>query len=103
MIEYVEQRQGEYYAAGTRVPLGCIVAGYCEGQSPETIRQNFPSLSLEQVYGAVAYYLAHRQEIDEHLSATEQLVEDQRNRQELPPGMRERLAKARDEMHTPST
>ena len=103
MIEYVEQRHGEYYVVGTRVPLGCIVAGFHEGQSAETIRQNFLSLTLEQVYGAVAYYLAHRQEVDEHLRATEQLVEEQRSAQELPEGLRERLAKARDEMHTPSS
>jgi len=34
------------------------------GQSPETIAQSFPLLTLEQVYGSIAFYLGHRDEID---------------------------------------
>jgi uncharacterized protein (DUF433 family) len=38
------------------------VYSFKAGDSPETIRQNFSSLTLEQVYGAIAFYLAHEQE-----------------------------------------
>ena len=41
------------------------------GDSPETIRQNLSSLTLEQVYGAVAFYLAHEQEVDANIRAGE--------------------------------
>jgi len=55
--EYVEPRNGGYYLKGTRVPLDSIVYSVKDGESPETIRQNFPSLTLEQVYGAITFYL----------------------------------------------
>ena len=62
--DYIEQRDGGYYIAGTRVPLDCIVFEFRNGASPESIRQTFPTLTLEQVYGAVAFYLGHQAEVD---------------------------------------
>jgi len=62
--EYIERRNGGFYVAGSRVSLDSIVYSFKAGDSPETIRQNFSSLSLEQVYGAIAFYLAHEQEVD---------------------------------------
>ena len=35
----------------------------------EAIAQAFPVLTLEQVYGALTFYLAHRQDVDSYLSA----------------------------------
>lgn len=67
MVSYVEQRDGGYWVAGTRVSLDSVVYVFHEGQSPEMIRQSFPALRLEQVYGAIAYYLGHRAEIDAYL------------------------------------
>ena len=65
--EYVEQKDGAYRVAGSRVSLDSIVYEFLNGQAPETIQENFPTLSLEQVYGAITYYLAHRDEIDDYL------------------------------------
>ena len=62
--EYVEQREGGYYVANTRVSLDSIAYAFRGGESPETIQQNFPSLTLEQVYGAIAFYLGHQPEVD---------------------------------------
>ena len=70
--EYVEQRNGGFYVAGTRISLDSIVYSFNSGDSPETIRQNFSSLSLEQVYGAIAFYLAHEKEVDENIRQGEQ-------------------------------
>jgi uncharacterized protein (DUF433 family) len=70
--EYVEQRNGGYYVAGTRVSLDSIVYSFKAGDSPETIRQNFSSLTLEEVYGAIAFYLAHEQEVDANISEGEE-------------------------------
>jgi uncharacterized protein (DUF433 family) len=69
--KYVVQRNGGYYVAGTRVSLDSIAYGFRAGASPETIRQNFPSLTLEQVYGAIAYYLAHEAAVDANIRAGE--------------------------------
>jgi uncharacterized protein (DUF433 family) len=48
--EYIEQRNGGYYVAATRVSLDSIVYSFKSGDPPEPIRQNFSSLTLEQVY-----------------------------------------------------
>ena len=65
--QYIEQREGGYWIAGTRISLDSIVYAFLDGQTAESIAQAFPSLALEQVYGAIAYYLANREEIDAYL------------------------------------
>ncbi len=65
---YVETRDGGYWISGARVSLDSVVLAFAQGLSPETIAgECFPTLTLEQVYGAIAYYLANRTEIDSHL------------------------------------
>lgn len=56
-----------YRITGTRVSLDSIVYDYLSGLSPESIADSFDSLSLEQVYGAITFYLSHRDEVDRHL------------------------------------
>lgn len=73
--EYIEQRNGGFYIAGTRVSLDSIVYSFKAGDSPETIRQNFSSLTLEQVYGAITFYLAHEQEVDANIREGEAEIE----------------------------
>src|SRR5437016_4605190 len=58
---------GVYRVGNTRVMLDSVVAGFLDSESPEFIRQQYPSLTLEQVYGSIAYYLGHREEIDAYL------------------------------------
>ena len=75
---YVEERDGAYMILGTRVSLDSIAYAFVSGQSAETIAQAFPVLSLEQVYGAITYYLAHREELDGYLEARQQELEVKR-------------------------
>ena len=70
--EYVESRDGFYRVAGTRVSLDSIVYAFLSGQSAESIAQSFPVLTLEQVYGAITFYLANRETIDRYPEAQEQ-------------------------------
>jgi len=94
--EYVERRNGGYYVIGSRVSLESVVWQFLDGACPETIVDDYPSLSLEQVYGAITFYLANRAEIDAYLSETEKLWEEARkNQPPLPDGLRERLGRAR--------
>jgi len=65
--DYIEQRDGVYYIAGTRVSLDSLVYAFLRGDSPEGIADSFPAIELEQVYGAIAFYLAHRASIDRYL------------------------------------
>ena len=99
--EYIEERDGNYYVAGTRISLDSIVHAYRRGESPETIRQNFELLRLEEVYGAIADYLANQAEIDAYLiRQSEKWAEGRRNAEPLSADLRERLMRARDELHT---
>lgn len=66
--EYVTNINGAYRLTNTRVSLDSIVYAWRGGLSPESIVDDFPVLTLEQVYGAIAFYLAHQDEIDEYLS-----------------------------------
>ena len=45
------------------------------GEAPEVIRFHYPTLSLEQVYGAITFYLGHKDEVESVMAEREQ-VED---------------------------
>lgn len=69
---YVEQHDGGYWVADSRVSLESVVFAFLDGVSPETIAaEYFPVLTLEQVYGAITYYLSHRDEINAYLREVE--------------------------------
>lgn len=100
--EYVEQQDGAYRVAGTRVSLDSVVYAFRRGASPESIQRSYPLLSLEQIYGAIAFYLAHEEEIDRYLSEGErEFVELRRATREAHPEWREKLERARREAATP--
>jgi len=71
--EYVEQLEGAYRVAGSRVSLDSIVYRFREGLSPESIAESFPALTLEQVYGAITFYLANQSMVDQYLLEGERL------------------------------
>lgn len=66
---YVEYRNEAYWVEGTRISLDSVVYAFRDGLSPESIVQSFPLLTLEQVYGAITFYLANRTEVDAYLAA----------------------------------
>lgn len=97
--EYVEQRNGGYYVAGTRVSLDSLVYSFKSGDSRETIRQIFPSLSLELVYGAIAFYLAHEEEVDANIREGEEELERRvPHLSQSRPELYARLQRAREEL-----
>jgi len=99
--EYVEEREGIYYVAGTRISLDSIVHAFRRGESPETICQNFELLRLQEVYGAIAYYLADQAQIDAYmLRQNKKWAEGKRNAEPLPAALRERLMRVRGELHS---
>lgn len=99
---YIEQRDGAYVVGGTRVSLDSIVYAFLDGQSAEAIAQAFPVLSLEQVYGAITYYLAHRDDIDRYLETRRQDFAAAREAaRDADPMFYQKLAEAKK--HTPLT
>jgi uncharacterized protein (DUF433 family) len=65
---YIDERDGALRIAGTRVSLASVVIGFQEGESPEQIVKSFPTLTLAQVDGAIAYYLENEKMINEYVS-----------------------------------
>jgi uncharacterized protein (DUF433 family) len=97
--EYVEERGGGYYVAGSRVSLASVIFEFRNGASPETIRQNFPSLSLAQVYGAIAFYLSHPDQSEAYLQRlSDKWHELERLGQQPPAAVRKKLAGARERL-----
>ncbi len=64
MSKYVTKAENGYRTADSRVPLSAIVLLFRDGESAEAIQQCYRTLTLEEVYGAIAYYLADREALD---------------------------------------
>jgi uncharacterized protein (DUF433 family) len=69
-----------------RVMLDSVVAAFQQGHSPETIRQQYPALSLEEVYGSIAYYLAHLDDVNVYLRRQDAVWREAQARAEERPG-----------------
>ena len=54
--------------AGTKTSVGRVVVLYKQGAAAEEIARRMSHLSLAQVYAALAYYHANRDEIEEDLA-----------------------------------
>jgi uncharacterized protein (DUF433 family) len=61
-------RGGRPRIAGTGVTVRRIVGWYKQGLTPEEIITEVPHLSLAQVYAALTYYHANREEIEVDLA-----------------------------------
>jgi uncharacterized protein (DUF433 family) len=97
---YVEERDGGYWVAGTRVSLDSVVIPFLDGESADSIAWNFPSLTLEQVHGSLAFYLANRAEIDGYLERARAEYEARRAASRAAdPAFHRRLAALRRRAH----
>ena len=66
--EYVRVVEEQYLVGGTRVSLDSLVYLFREGMSAESMVDSYPALTLEQVHGALAFYLRNQTEIDAYLA-----------------------------------
>ena len=53
--------------AGTRVGIEHLLQGYQAGAIPEQLAVEFPSVTLEQIHGVIAYYLGNQKVVDAYL------------------------------------
>jgi uncharacterized protein (DUF433 family) len=58
---------GTIRVGSSRVTLDVLLADYRNGLSPEDIARELDTLSLADVYGAIAYFLRHRDEVEAYL------------------------------------
>jgi uncharacterized protein (DUF433 family) len=86
--------------AGTRVGIETVLRDYQEGASPEEIVLHYPTLSLDQVYATITYYLANREKIQDYLAQVRQRQEEAWQEQQRHPSdfvlaLRRRLERER--------
>ncbi|MCZ7569438.1 MAG: DUF433 domain-containing protein [Ardenticatenaceae bacterium] len=60
---------GHLRIEGTRITVNQMVVLYKQGYGPEDIADQYPQLTLAQVYAALAFYHANREEIEADLMA----------------------------------
>lgn len=83
---------GVMRVGNTRVMLDGVVASFDQGLSAETIREQYPSLSLEDVYGAIAFYLGNRKLVEDYVKRQQaEWDEARRKSEETPNPVVERL------------
>jgi len=86
---------------GTRVGIETVLDDYLDGASPEEIAARYRTLTLEQVYATITYYLHKQEEIDKYLErwrayAEAAWQEQQCNPPEFVRELRERIQRKRE-------
>jgi uncharacterized protein (DUF433 family)/predicted transcriptional regulator len=73
--EYVRLAENVYRIGDTRVSLDSLIHLFREGMSAEGMVESYPALTLEQVHGALAFYLGNQREIDAYLAEGERTAQ----------------------------
>jgi len=92
--------EGAIRIAGSRVSLESLLHHYNAGATPEQIACKFPSLRLADIYSVVAYYLNHRESIEEYLRETEAAGDAVQARIESQPGYQGSMSEIRQRLMT---
>jgi uncharacterized protein (DUF433 family) len=95
--EFVERRDGSFYLIGSRVPLVHIVREFQRGESAEAIRSHYPVLSLEQVYGAITFYLGSQEDVEADIAERERGEDAFTTAHPTPPEVRMTFERMRQE------
>jgi uncharacterized protein (DUF433 family) len=96
--EFIERRNGSFYLIGSRVPLAHIVREFQNGEPPEAIRVHYPTLTLEQVYGAITFYLGNKEEVEKDIAAREREEDEFTRTHPTPPEITEKFERMRQQM-----
>ncbi|MCP5102110.1 MAG: DUF433 domain-containing protein [bacterium] len=77
--------QDDIRIKGTRIGIETILDDYLDGISPEEIAVRYRSLTLEQVYATITYYLQNREKVDAYLSVWRQYTDQASQMQDQNP------------------
>lgn len=95
-----EDVDGVIRVGKTRVPLETIVFAFNRGATAEEIIQQYPAVTLSEVYLVIGYYLQHRTEVDDYIRQQREEADGIRQENEKrfdPVGIRERLLARRNQ------
>jgi uncharacterized protein (DUF433 family) len=93
-VPLVQDADGVMRVRGTRITLDTVFAGFREGATAEEIVQQYPSLSLADVYQVIGYCLRHSSEVEGYLAERRETGRTTRELNEStwpPDGIRDRL------------
>ena len=85
---------GVVRVARTRVTLDTVILTFLDGATAEEIAQQYPSLSLSDIYSVIGYYLNQREKVNNYLQNREKFRDEIKKHNELrfnPEGVRFRL------------
>ena len=82
---YVRDENGVLRVGEADLSLDSVVIAFQDGLAPEAIQLQYPALTLEEVYGAITYYLANREAVDEYLAQQAQRWTELRRTSEQTP------------------
>ena len=85
---------GTVRISGTRVTLDTVIYAFLDGATAEEIAQQYPSLSLPDIYSVIGYYLNQSAKVNKYLRQRERLAAKVKSRNEArfdPEGVRDRL------------
>ena len=93
-IPVVMDHDGVMRILHSRVTLDTLVSAFQGGATAEEIAQQYPTVSLADIYSIIGYYLRRRPEIDAYLARRQQAAQQVRQQNEMrfnPAGIRARL------------
>ena len=89
--DFVELRDGSFYPIGSRIPLAHLIYNFQNGDTAETIQSSYSTLTLEQVYGAITFYLGNKEEVERDMAEIRRIEEEFIRTHPNPPGLRQKL------------
>ena len=100
-VPLTQWEDGTIRLTGTRVTLEVLVNQFKLGATAEQLHDSFPAASLQDIYGAIYYYLAHTEAVDVYVREQQKVAADTRQWVESQPGnrgLRERLLARRQSL-----
>ncbi len=71
-------KDGSIRFLNSRITLDVIVHQFKTGATAEQIQEDFPGVSLREIYGAIAFYLEHAAEVENYLRKRQSESEETR-------------------------
>jgi uncharacterized protein (DUF433 family) len=93
--DHVERRETGFYITGSRVPIDRLIWEYRNGEDPEAIRSHYPTLTLEQVRGAIAFYESHKEEVEQAMAARRRAEDGYAAAHPNPPDIKQKFERMR--------
>ncbi|MEO1670356.1 MAG: DUF433 domain-containing protein [Cyanobacteria bacterium J06631_2] len=75
-----EDKTGAIRVGKSRVLFEMVIHAFQDGSSPETIVDDYSTLALSDVYGAIAFYLENKDAVEAYLNQREELAESVKQR-----------------------